>query len=198
MDSPDERGCQFCRSEDSSSGVSPTIFLRTWRSSTAGLSGSNKLASSFGPRSVVLGRPLLGAALPSSVRAQFPSRGQPSKSDAAWGYDPFGNRTLQAGSSASFTAGSATCTPASGASYSSSWARFDTNNQLAATNRAPAGQGYDAAGDTLYDGVNSYLYDAEGRICAVNSTPVPGLTTMTGYVYDADGTRVAKGKTSRN
>ena len=43
------------------------------------------------------------------------------------------------------------------------------------------------------DGVNQYLYDGEGRVCAVASTPVPGFTTMTGYVYDADGNRVAKG-----
>jgi RHS repeat-associated protein len=41
--------------------------------------------------------------------------------------------------------------------------------------------------------VNQYLYDGEGRICAVSSTPVPGFTTMTGYVYDAEGNRVAKG-----
>jgi hypothetical protein len=45
----------------------------------------------------------------------------------------------------------------------------------------------------LNDGQNQYLYDAEGRICAVASTPMPGMTAMTGYLYDADGTRVAKG-----
>ena len=43
------------------------------------------------------------------------------------------------------------------------------------------------------DGVNSYLYDAEGKICAMASTPVPGLTTMIGYLYNADGVRVSKG-----
>jgi RHS repeat-associated protein len=37
---------------------------------------------------------------------------------------------------------------------------------------------------------------AEGRICAVKSEPMSGLTTMTGYIYDADGTRVAKGSIS--
>ena len=56
------------------------------------------------------------------------------------------------------------------------------------------GKGYDASGDMLNDGVNQYLYDGEGRICAVTSTPVPGMTTMTGYLYDADGARVAKGR----
>lgn len=37
-----------------------------------------------------------------------------------------------------------------------------------------------------------YLYDAEGRICAVASK-VGGQTLMTGYMYDADGIRVSKG-----
>jgi len=45
----------------------------------------------------------------------------------------------------------------------------------------------------INDGVNSYLYDAEGRICAVANSPVPGMTTMTEYIYDAEGNRVAKG-----
>ena len=48
---------------------------------------------------------------------------------------------------------------------------------------------YDAAGDVTYDGLNSYLYDAEGRVCAIRSY----VDTVTGYIYDADGTRVAKG-----
>ena len=53
-----------------------------------------------------------------------------------------------------------------------------------------------------YDGLNSYLYDgvpvdrssstgrdAEGRICAVKNS----VGSITGYVYDAAGIRVAKG-----
>jgi RHS repeat-associated protein len=55
------------------------------------------------------------------------------------------------------------------------------------------GFAYDASGDVTSDNTNTYLYDAEGRICAVRSEPVPGTWTMTGYLYDADGTRVAKG-----
>jgi RHS repeat-associated protein len=50
------------------------------------------------------------------------------------------------------------------------------------------------SGDVLNDGQNQYLYDGEGRICAVASSPMPNVTTMTGYLYDADGTRVAKGR----
>jgi RHS repeat-associated protein len=57
-------------------------------------------------------------------------------------------------------------------------------------------RGYCETGDVLNDGQNQYLYDGEGRICAVASTPVPGMTVMTGYLYDADGTRVAKGRIS--
>jgi hypothetical protein len=89
------------------------------------------------------------------------------------------------------------------------WANLSpgNNNQLAGANQAPGGVSYDASGDVLNDGVNQYLYDAEGRIstprtktcpwgpriCAVASTPIPGMTVMIGYLHDADGTRVAKG-----
>ena len=111
-----------------------------------------------------------------------------------WSYDAFGNRTLQAGSSAAFTVGSPTCTPASGATYDSVWANQSTsnNNRLGATTQAPGGVAYDAAGDVTNDGVNTYLYDAEGRICATSAT-VSGTTTLTGYIYDASGERIAKG-----
>ena len=60
-------------------------------------------------------------------------------------------------------------------------------------NAAANGFSYDAAGNVLSDGVNQYLYDAEGRLCAVANTPVAGTTSMTGYLYGADGARVAKG-----
>jgi RHS repeat-associated protein len=40
---------------------------------------------------------------------------------------------------------------------------------------------------------NTYLYDAEGRICAVKEPPVAGVTTMVGYLYDAEGNRIGKG-----
>ncbi len=46
--------------------------------------------------------------------------------------------------------------------------------------------------NVLNDGLNQYLYDGEGRICAVEMQ-VAGLTVMTGYIYDAEGHRVGKG-----
>jgi len=48
---------------------------------------------------------------------------------------------------------------------------------------------YDAAGDMTTDVLNSHLYDAEGRICAVKTAG----PSYTGYIYDGAGTRVAKG-----
>jgi hypothetical protein len=40
--------------------------------------------------------------------------------------------------------------------------------------------------------ISIYLYNADGKICAVEQT-YQGITVMTGYIYDADGNRVAKG-----
>ena len=116
--------------------------------------------------------------------------GNPS-TNYCWGYDLFGNRTIQAGSSAAFQTTSSTCTPASGASLVSTWANFNTKNQITGTTQAPGGLTYDAAGGVVNDGVNQYLYDGEGRICAVANG-----SSLTGYIYDADGQRVAKGTIS--
>lgn len=61
---------------------------------------------------------------------------------------------------------------------------------------------YDAAGNVICDsysqstgcligpGVNQYAYDAEGRICAVESASSQPME----YIYNAEGVRVAKGK----
>jgi hypothetical protein len=49
---------------------------------------------------------------------------------------------------------------------------------------------YDAAGNVSYDGTNFYAYDGEGRQCAVYDAL---SSSMTAYVYNAEGLRVAKG-----
>ncbi|HUZ04859.1 MAG TPA: hypothetical protein VMU62_05850, partial [Acidobacteriaceae bacterium] len=56
-----------------------------------------------------------------------------------------------------------------------------------------SGDQYDGAGNVTNDGANAYLYDGEGRVCATQRTFVPGDVVMTGYLYDAEGNRVAKG-----
>ena len=100
-----------------------------------------------------------------------------------YSYDSFGNRTGQ----------QATACPVNPAS-----AAYNANNRVTFTtvNGASNGFDYDEAGDVLDDNAHQYLYDAEGRICAVAGTPLGingGLTMMTGYIYDAEGTRVSKG-----
>jgi hypothetical protein len=98
------------------------------------------------------------------------------------------------------TAQALSTTPCGNSPPLSSWAQYNgtvngvNNNQMSATNQnLNQANGYDQAGDVTFDGVNTYLYDGEGRICALASTPVNGMTAMTGYIYDAEGTRVAKG-----
>jgi RHS repeat-associated protein len=108
-----------------------------------------------------------------------------------WAYDPFGNRTVQSQQSSACPAQSA------------STLIYNANNQVSGV--IPPGGGpvspspytYDPSGDgdiiaDMTSG-NQYLYDGEGRICAVLSPSPAGGPIMTGYIYDADGTRVAKG-----
>ena len=114
-----------------------------------------------------------------------------------WSYDNFGNRLQQEISSAAFQSGSGganSCQAQSTADLTANIATYASNNRITGTNArgVAAMPGYDAAGNMTSDGVNSYLYDAESRICAVQST-IAGVTTMTGYLYDAEGVRIAKG-----
>jgi len=107
-----------------------------------------------------------------------------------WAYDAFGNRLSQSMS-----------TTACGSNPPlTSWAQYNgtvngtNNNQMSATNRnGNQANGYDPSGDVTNDGINQYLYDGEGRICAVMSEPIPNNPTMMQYIYDAEGARVAKG-----
>jgi len=105
-----------------------------------------------------------------------------------WAYDSFGNRTAQSQQIGACS------------TLSSSTMVYNTNNQVTGvippggTQPSPSPLQYDAAGNVQIDSGagNQYLYDAEGRICAVSSPSSLG-NILTGYLYDADGTRVAKG-----
>jgi RHS repeat-associated protein len=104
-----------------------------------------------------------------------------------WKYDAFGNRLSQSMSTTSCT----------NSPPLMSWANYDgtvngtSNNQMSSTHlNGGQSSGYDASGNITSDGVNSYLYDGDGRICAVKNILVG---VMTGYLYDANGTRIAKG-----
>jgi RHS repeat-associated protein len=98
-----------------------------------------------------------------------------------WAYDSYGNRTAELTQTAACPSQESSVSPTE---------TYNADNQIASGYVQ-----YDLAGDIETDTTsgNSYLYDAEGRICAVQSTLVPGMPTTMGYIYDADGQRVAKG-----
>src|SRR5271157_2753583 len=144
---------------------------------------------------------LTSAAAGSNAPTAF--RGQ----SAAWSYDrgprrqvfvggvedSYGNRTAQTFSN----------------SVVSNWANYNpANNRITTATSTVTGYvydgvpvdrssstGWDASGNTLYDGNNEYWYDAEGQLCAMQSQALPGLP-ITQYVYDAEGARIAKGTLS--
>lgn len=100
-------------------------------------------------------------------------------------YDSFGNRTQ-----ANFQ--TKACSPANDPAT----ARYNGSNQVTWTsvNSAVNGFAYDAAGNVLNDAENSYVYDGEGRLCAMQTWPVTGGPAVAyGYIYDAEGRRVARG-----
>ena len=99
----------------------------------------------------------------------------------SWGYDSYGNRLWQNNTDAAGTP----------ASLYNSGATYNSQNQMTYSSASGIviSPVYDSAGNVVADGTNTYLYDAEGRICAVKSSS----GTTTGYQYDAAGNRVAKG-----
>lgn len=127
-----------------------------------------------GPSGVVADVWKFGYNTLNQLTSSTPTAGTFAGQNHCWQYDPFGNRTV------SYNGSCTTGMPA----------------QAYAGNQSTAGLlTYDAAGNVNLDssaGI-TYLYDGDGRLCAVSSTPYPGVTTMVGYIYDADGTRVAKG-----
>lgn len=109
-----------------------------------------------------------------------------------WSYDSFGNRLAQTSSATAYSSsngGANSCPIGSGPSWGAS---YNSNNQISGGLYA-----YDAAGNISADSTtgNSYLYDAEGRLCAMQQT-IDGTTEMIGYIYNAEGVRVAKGTLS--
>lgn len=114
-----------------------------------------------------------------ATASQYGGTPYPDGAQAIWYYDAFGNRGGQA------TVGG----------LPSVYTDFDPpyNNQMRDTNFTSSVT-YDGAGNVLSDGLNNYAYDAEGRLCATQQLGYPFL--ITGYVYNAEGNRIAKGALS--
>lgn len=115
-----------------------------------------------------------------------------------WQYDTFGNRLAQTSSASAFDSsvgGANACPVTAGPNFWATYNVSNTNRIDASSQNANQSSYYDAAGNISYDGINSYLYDGEGRICAMQQS-VAGIRTMTQYLYDAGGNRVAKGSIS--
>ncbi|SNT44422.1 RHS repeat-associated core domain-containing protein [Granulicella rosea] len=125
------------------------------------------------------------------------------QSNFCWAYDAFGNRTSQIASDQPILSEGLNCVPHS-ANWSGKGTVYNGANQPAYDIVAyPASPQQfmaqplqlDAAGNAtaVYDELDnnietSFLYDGEGRVCAVASA-----AGMFGYIYDASGARVAKG-----
>jgi YD repeat-containing protein len=96
----------------------------------------------------------------------------------SWSYDAFGNRTAE-----SFGGSTTHSMP------TSSTASYNSSNRVSASSLMLGGAPtYDAAGDVTGDNLNQYAYDGEGRVCAVENA-----SGIWGYLYNAEGVRVAKG-----
>jgi RHS repeat-associated protein len=79
-------------------------------------------------------------------------------------------------------------------SYDPSTASYDAANHITwLQNQAPNVISYDGSGNMTFDGSSYYAYDGEGRICSTEAWPESGGVIAFGYLYDADGRRVAKG-----
>lgn len=117
-----------------------------------------------------------------------------------WNYDSFGNILTQALSDQPLgpSPGAAACQlSASANTLQSSYAYLDGTNHITtgswldSNNSQHTGSpAYDQAGNLTNDLAQNYLYDAEGRVCAVQWA---GSGVVVGYLYDAEGHRVAKG-----
>jgi RHS repeat-associated protein len=129
------------------------------------------------------------------VRAQATTAGVVTPSGTfktqCWTYDSFGNRTGEGE-----VVAKTTCPSPLSKAPRSSWSTYAASNRVTQTTAPGATVNYvnDGAGNVLNDGVNQYVYDIDGRICAVRN--VAAGSVMTQYVYDAEGRRVAKGTIS--
>ena len=110
--------------------------------------------------------------------------GSYSSAAMSWTIDPFGNRTAQTVSGHP--------TPPMPQSWTATISSTH-DNRIVHSSPPGANWTYDASGDVTSDGSNDYLYDGAGRLCAVENLQSGPPYPMTGYLYDGNGNRIAKG-----
>ena len=112
------------------------------------------------------------------------SSGSYNNQHLCWAYDPFGNRLAEILQAGACPSSESSVTPT--AAYNSANQVTSASGMGAASGYTfSATYGYDPAGDVTADTTNQYLYDAEGRLCAVAN--VKFGNSMIGYLYGADG-----------
>ena len=98
-----------------------------------------------------------------------------------WNYDNYGNRTFELDV---FTNGTPTTCPGTltqaTSTHTLGYTSGSTNNQATSLDGNPIA--YDVAGNVISDALNNYIYDVEGRLCAVQNKMTFAATQ---YVYDA-------------
>jgi RHS repeat-associated protein len=120
-----------------------------------------------------------------------------------WSYDSFGNLKQEYFSTSGFGSqlGQA-CVQTPGATVvQTDMAYADGTNRITSggwKNRLgtfnSGSPSYDASGNMSNDLQNQYLYDTDGNVCAVQQPTAYGIAgPLIGYLYNAEGERVAKG-----
>jgi RHS repeat-associated protein len=166
----------------------PTSFYSYTITPAAGTSGYARNGNLVSYTDSVMGTWSFGYDALNRLTSASASPAVQGNSSFAWSYDSFGNRLAQSsdGGMNIYT-------------YVANDASGNPHNQVTSTNArgvalvvSPSQPSlYDAAGNMWTDGANLYLYDADGHVCAVQDLTYGG---MTGYLYNASGQRVAKGK----
>ena len=190
----DEAALSLSISDQAQSGTSSALYSFSIQTANGSAEGYDPVGNVTGYSDVVTGNWSIGYdTLNRLLSATAGSQTDTLYPYVCWSYDSFGNRSAQSQQTAA-------CSSTTIA-QSASTLVFGGNNEVTGvippngSSPSPSPYTYDSAGNVTMDVANGkqYLYDGEGRICAVADVAVQGQPIMTQYLYDAEGNRVAKG-----
>jgi len=116
------------------------------------------------------------------LRSASSTAGTYNGANIQWQYDSFGNRKAQT------ISGSSVDLPLTTTTQTMEYAD-GTNRITSSSIPGVDSSAFDVSGNLHSDGLNNISYDAEGHVCAVQNMD----GTVTQYLYNAEGQRVAKG-----